>query len=96
MGEIDYILENLPKAFSQPNYTEDDQGMLTQLVLNVELPGTQIDAWCRIFQTMGGPAAARNVVGIPVLNDLAGTFPSVLHYNGRSGGREEMWRAING
>jgi len=95
MGRIDYLLVHAPVALKQLKYTEDDQGMITQAYLNGHLPGTVVDNWARIFCTANGPALevteSKNV-----LNRTTGTYPAVIHFNGRSGGREEMWRAING
>lgn len=99
MGELGYLVERLPLALQQPQYDSDDQGMLTQAYLSLAFPNAMIDHWCRVFQTMAGSHAQR-VRPVPwqghALNDYTGTYPCILHYNGRSGGREEMWHAITG
>jgi hypothetical protein len=94
IGRIDYLLKCAPVVLAQ-TYTEDDQGMITQAYLNRHILGTVVDRWCRVFYTANGPAL-EVMESKNVLNRATGTYPAVIHFPGRSGGREEMWRAISG
>lgn len=58
------------------------------------LPGAKIDSHCRIFQTMSGGAMSHVVARPSVRNTLTGSFPAVIHFNGRTQGIETFAKEI--
>lgn len=93
MGHTKWIAERWERIWSQylPVYPQDDTRMLVQAWIDGMLSGAKIDSGCRIFWSAAGGGLDDLSVDRRTLLEK-GTRPAVAHFNGRTAGREEMWR----
>lgn len=92
MGERDYLMEHIPKVLAMSD-SANDQELWAFALLDGRLPGFKLDTWCRVFQAM-----SRTDLTLPngvVFNAFTGSQPCILHYNGKTEGREELWQSLN-
>lgn len=96
MGEIPYLLEHIPKVLASGEDT-NDQALWTWALIDKSLPCSKLDVWCRVFQTMS--RSDRDVIRVPkekqLFNKVTGSRPCIAHWNGRTGGREDVWQMLS-
>lgn len=97
MGERQYLIDYIPQVLECGD-SENDQELWARAFLLGMLPGAKLDHWCRVFQTVSGSARDLHWVQSQgrMLNDRTGTYPCVVHWNGRCFGREEVWNNLTG
>jgi len=82
---VEFVLAHMVDGKFHNEWPEDDQRCWHELYKSTMMEYLTVDYRCRVFQTMSG----HQHVATYCFNRETSTFPSVLHFNGRTPGIEK-------